>query len=733
MKKLLAASCSVLLTGYVLCAADYREQYKVLAAKAAELSKKFWQGKHFGDHPYAEDAKVYDGRNVHDYTMLYWNFMDAQLNGNRESLNRALSHYKFTVDHFWDGGLKRFRTGYDFLSNASIMMSMLLSLRDARDVIPPGIQKDMRNRIRDISAYLPTYTTALRNDKDLRANNQDSFASFALAMASAELGDRKIRREALMKFRSVLERVQQSFWIEGGVDIGYQSVGEPAYMAAADLLWDDLTRDEKLKIANLQLNNVAGNGFGLENARSSSWINPAPIRTFSSALLGRVPNGFIAADAEELFLKTAKNGFPGKWWLHDPAALSFFSGFYKYMPEIAKIGKRSDSFASGSLACHIMERDEQGASFTGMEKAYLTGGRGTTAIFGDYSRLHPDQLHKKFGAARMPYTPNPGGLRYMGKGLHLYVIADGELGAPRLFSDDSTRYPQMLHRSSCPGAGASEYILTQILPGMNDRPAITVRQSYAVIGDVLVCIFYAPEKIAGLSYGVTLPLTSFSRKDNTVTIRQKGLADGKAKCLKVTSFNVPQVELDRDRRQPFFRNEFKVNGKNVKMPLLRLIKFQFGKGQVSALVFSPEGNAENIRMEERDGIFSLEFSCGKMDYAVAAACAPAGKLNRRIGKNEIAVLDPLPGYLQVAGFSGGKLKSIAVNGRSFSWNGKVLFDSKTNRTVSAEVFSDAVLFTCDGEISLKGVLGKTGHSLVDGAVRSLPAIVPAERMMIQMN
>ena len=182
MKKIsFAAFCLILL----LCtahAADYREAFRKLTARAAEQSKKYWQGKHFGEHPYPDNATVYEGRNVHDYTMMYWNFMDAKLNGSNESRNRALAHYEFTVAHFWDKEKKRFRTGYDFLANTSIMMSTLLSLRDAREVIPEQVQNDMRLRCRAISAYLPTYTTALLNNRDLRANNQDAFAAFALAV-----------------------------------------------------------------------------------------------------------------------------------------------------------------------------------------------------------------------------------------------------------------------------------------------------------------------------------------------------------------------------------------------------------------------------------------------------------------------------------------------------------------------------------------------------------------------
>ena len=713
--------------------ADYRNAFRKLTARAAEQSRKYWQGKHFGEHPYSENATVYDGRNVHDYTMMYWNFMDAKLNGSGESRKRALAHYEFTVAHFWDKEKKRFRTGYDFLSNTSIQMSILLSLRDAREVIPERTREDMRSRCREISAYLPTYTTALLNNRDLRANNQDAFAAFALALAADELNDPQIRKNALEKFRSVLARVQQSFWIEGGVDIGYQSVGEPAFMAAADLLWEALSREEKVHLANLSLSSLAGNGFGLENARSTSWIHPAPIRTFSSALLGRVPNDFIAADAEALFLKTAEHGFPSKWWLHDPAALSFFSGFYLHQDKIAAMPKRNDTFATGSLACQIMERDEQSAYFTGMEKGYLTGSLGTTAIFGDYSRLHPDQMRRKFGAEHLPFTPNPGDLRYLGKDRHLYLIPDDTLGAPRLFTGERFRCPQTLHRALYPGAGASEYLLKRILPGMNDRPPITVRQSFAVIGDVLAIVFDSSEENAGLAYGVTMPLKNMERKGDSFLFHQTGVENGESRSLAVHGFNLHPPRLRKERWNPFFREELRINGKLKKLPALRLALFPLKKGRLSALLFSPEGSARDVRCSEEKstGVFLLSFSTGSTKYTAAMASRELRELRFRTEDGlRVTVTSPHPGYLQILGSRNGVLQSFAVNGSGFSLNGDAVFQAERRQTLSAIRFPDATLLTGDGPLFLTDRLGRSGRSLVDGKERHLPAELPADRLLL---
>ena len=48
-----------------------------------------------------EEKKVLKGRSSHDFAMIYWNFMDARLNGNQESLERALKEYETMTRRFW--------------------------------------------------------------------------------------------------------------------------------------------------------------------------------------------------------------------------------------------------------------------------------------------------------------------------------------------------------------------------------------------------------------------------------------------------------------------------------------------------------------------------------------------------------------------------------------------------------------------------------------------------------
>ena len=245
-------------------------------------------------------------------------------------------------------------------------------------------------------------------------------------------------------------------------------------------------------------------------------------------------------------------------------------------------------------------------------------------------------IRKKFGAVRNPFTPNPGDLRYLGKDLHLYIIPDDTLGAPRLFAKDSFRYPQTLHRASYPGAGTSEYILTRILPGMNEQPPITVRQSFAVIGDALAVVFDSSAQNAGLAYGVTMPLTSMTQKDNTVFLHQPGIANSKQKLLTVTGYNLLPALVRKERRTPFFRNEMRINGKQEKLPGLRLVQFPFGKGSLSALLFSPEGKAEQIRFSEKEGMLLLEFTTGSTEYTAVLVPKPVNAIEFRT-KNGIRI------------------------------------------------------------------------------------------------
>ena len=720
-------TCTALGAGLLLAAQDYLESFKAIAARgAAESKEKYWQGKHFGDTPFKPEDKIFKGRSSHDSAMMYWNFMDAKLNGNQESLQRALTHYRFITGQFWDEKKQLFRSDYDFLMNTSIALTLCFSLRDAGDVIPADVKEDIRLRLRGIAAYLPTYTTALTNNADLRANNQDSFASLALALISEELKDDKIRKDALVKYRQVLDKTQQSFWIEGGVDVGYQSVGEPAFAAAADILWDDLSFEEKKKVADLGLNNVIGNGYGLENARSTSWIRSGGARAFSAGLLGRVPNSKIAADAEILVNNTAKKGFSSRWWLHDPASISFFTGFYKQRDKIAEIPKNGDLFGCASLACQMMERDEQLGWYTGMEKGYMTGDLGTTAMFGDYSRFSSGQYEKKFGVKTPPVTQSGGNLRYLGLNNQLYVCPDATLGMPRLNSVDLTRAPQTMHRAMYPGAGGSVYVLRQIMPGLNATPSQEVTQSFVMAGDVLLAFFSAPD-FSGLRYDLAVVnYYKLQEENGRFNFWQNSMTDKKSRHLCLIPFGIT-LEEDKAKYQPYFKNELALEQKKIKLPQLRRVRCVFDSEKHNAvLLLSPEGRARDGKIEENNDLVTVSFTSAKRKYLVILP----NNTGDTIELDGVRIDSPRPGFPQIAVFSEkGEIIAFTGNAKAMAARGKELFRAEERAFVSGLLRKDGWLLDINGSAEI--LLGQTGQSWVDGRTLPLPATLANDRVLIQ--
>ncbi len=714
------------LTASLFAAPDYRSEFKELMRKGAEQSRSYWQGDHFGDAPWTDADTVLKGRSSHDFAMIYWNFMDAKLNGNQESLSHSLNHYKAMTARFWNPEIKLYNTDYNFLMNTSIAMTLALSLRDAGDVIPAEVQADIREKLAGIALYLPTYNTALiKTTQDLRANNQDSFASFALALIAAENKDAKVRQDALQKFRTVLDKTQQSFWIEGGVDVGYQSVGEAAFAAAADLLWDDLTHTERKMVSDLGWNNRIGNGFGLENARSSSWIRQGG-DTFSSGLLGRVPNAAVAADAANLFTRTREKGFPTRWWLHDPASLSFFSGFWKNADAIAAIVPMSQRFSIGSLACQMMRRDEQQGWYTGMEKAYLTGdGDGATAIFGDYSRFNPAQTQSKFASEQPPYTPNPGGLRYLGYKEHLYVIPDDQLGMPRLGSGDSFRYPQLYDRTQISGPAASEYLLTQILPGMNGAAPIRVDQTFVIAENVLIALFHSPDSLKNLTYGVTMPADKADLSGNRMKITQSAL-DGKGKrTLGLTAYGLT-LQLESDRWRPYFKDEIALGQNKIKLPSqLRQVTGTFTGEAYGALVLSPENRASEVNVSEEGGVVRISFLLGERRYEGVCVFTSVSEVTFR----GFTVTNPRIGYLQLATLDkDGKLNGFAASGTGFADSSGAFFSAQSDVSVSMLRVNGTPVLWVTGAASISSRFGETGVSWVDGRSISFPADLEDDRV-----
>ncbi|MFG0250527.1 MAG: hypothetical protein ACF8OB_16700, partial [Phycisphaeraceae bacterium JB051] len=366
-----------------------------LIAKATKATMDNWSTDHWEHSSVRKSSK--DGDAMSYVNAIYWNFLAGQRLGDQEAAKRSIAHYQYMVKHWWNPQKHRFNTGYDFLFNAHIIISFALSLRDAPDVIPADVQADMKERLRGMCAFLPTYTTALKNtNDDLRANNQDAFAAYALILAAKVLGDEKIAADAMVKFQSVLDCVDGPFWREGGVDVGYQLVGEPGMMAAADLLWDKLDDHQKKQVSDLSLLGRMVNGFAFETCRAPSRFFPDS-QTVSVGLLNHVKHPLLASDAHDRLEKLCTQAF-SNWELYDLSPLCFHGALVNNYDALLKTVREPDAISWGGMGTQMMRLDESRKENTGMTRMMLSDPTGMVIIGGDHTHQNPRQAFKKFGA-----------------------------------------------------------------------------------------------------------------------------------------------------------------------------------------------------------------------------------------------------------------------------------------------------------------------------------------------
>ena len=67
------------------------------------------------------------------------------------------------------------------------------------------------------------------------------------------------------------------------------------------------------------------------------------------------------------------------------------------------------------------------------------------------------------------------------------------------------------------------------------------------------------------------------QKGNTLFLHQQGISDTESKLLTVSGYNILPAILQKERWNPFFQDEMRINGKQKKLPQLRLVRFPFGK------------------------------------------------------------------------------------------------------------------------------------------------------------
>lgn len=135
------------------------------------------------------------------------------------------------------------------------------------------------------------------------------------------------------------------------------------------------------------------------------------------------------------------------------------------------------------------------------------------------------------------------------------------------------------------------------MPGKGRTAPVTVKQTFATVGSVLVAAFQSPDFLRGLSYDFTLPLKRMESGKGSITVIQPPLAGGPERKLSIAGSGVA-FSLDKERWEPFFKAELTVGDAKVKLPLLRRIQAEFTASQLAALVFAPEGEASDVKFAE---------------------------------------------------------------------------------------------------------------------------------------
>ncbi len=698
----------------------------LVQAALAWGDRDFWHVDHW-------EAKHEETRWAHVSTLMIWESWQAVLTRSDERLGRIASHFAWLRQTHWDPQKRIFVPDYAFMVNASVGFSLGATLELVGDRLPAETRAAMLDSLAGICAFLPTYTTALRNDDlDTRANNQEAHAASALTFAARELNDAGARAAALRKVRSILHRAQDCFWMEGGVDSGYQSVGEGPLGEVIDRLWDEFSRAEKRQFSDLAFRPIVTRGFGVENSRSPSWIKP-DTQSMSAGYLARVPNPFIAAECLDRFAEYARKGLPSPWWLFDPTAVAWANAMLGGYEKFTTYLRLPAEISWGGLASQMMEYNEFQLRRTGDERAHLTSDTGLVAVFGNPSRVSPVQAKEKYGLETQPLAKDPGGLRYLGRTGHLYLWADARESYPRLEVPGTYRDPQLVWRDLRPGFAASQYLLHQVLPGRGAQKPILVEQNFIALGDVLLAAFRtsAPNGLAGVSYALAAPVERFTMQEfpapfSGLRLEQKALVLPKGgtasptptRALAGLGWNCGPAQLDEEKLTPYLR---KLDNQETGLSL-RKISVPFTEGDFALLCFLPEGDAEqlaalqsSLRVESRPEGRLVEFSLRDREYAVFFAAATDSVEFQLTGGQRIRLERPEAGFGQCLIREAGQLRGYTVQSAGLTLDGRPEFSAPRPALVSRWKLQQQVFLELAGEkIRLLGELPPEMTSLITG-------------------
>ncbi|GEM_PF-3003110 len=643
---------------------------------------------------------------------MYWNFLAAQMLNDKPAAQRSLKHYQYMVKNWWNPDKKRFNTGYDFLFNTHIVISFALSLRDAPDVIPAEIQDDMREKICGMCAYLPTYTTALKNtNDDLRANNQDAFAAYALILAGKLLDDQKIADDAMVKFQSVLDCVDGPFWREGGVDVGYQLVGEPGMMGAADLLWDQLDYTQKKQISDLSLLGRMVNGFTFENCRSPSRYFPDS-RTVSVGLLNHLSNPLLAYDAYARVSELVSKPF-SNWELYDLSPLCYHGALVNNYQSLLKTTMEPGKISWGGIGTQMMKIDESKKPNTGMTRAMFSDPTGMVLIAGDHSMQNPRQAFKKQGATEPFDEFDPGGMRYLGLKEHMYVWVDAHDGLPAITNGQSKLKRKLVESKAYVGFAASQYQVKQELTDQDGRSQSVTQLFVPVQGMLLIITQAQPgQTLKGLRYSIPVPAVSSEASGSSLHIKQNRLNNKQQVSLSINSL-VGGMPVIRDEKvEPYHRATVQIGSPRFDTPkALTVVDIPLGDQAVSVIALVPDANAKAWQSRQVKTQYvgnRLHITCmtpENQQVDLHMAFEPIAEL--------AGVENPLPGLAQIFIQDQNQLTGFTVHGKAMKLEGQTWFKAASPISISGLQMSQGSILQVTGKATLYPFWSTSARSLID--------------------
>ncbi|EIQ00464.1 hypothetical protein OpiT1DRAFT_05009 [Opitutaceae bacterium TAV1] len=718
----------------------------------------FWKGDHWIDH------RNYANWIGHSSTYIYYVLAHAAYGGSPNQVERVGSHYAWVREKYWNSRIRAWVNDGDVMANACMALNVASGLSVGGSFLDKNLRAEMEADLKDVCRWLATRNTAVLNNDDLRACNQDAIAAAGLALSASYFdNDAGFRRMALDKLRLIIKRSEGPFWVEGGVDKAYQIAGESSFALAADLLWEDLTLDDKRRVVEILMRPYAAGAMGLEKMRSESSLGAEAAGSTASAILARVHNPLIIADVRRTW--TARQRPRDPWWIFDSPAIAYYWGIFQNADLLAKGNDAVPHIGWGGQAKLGTKISEGGRPPSIDQKTFLTSPTGVTTLFSDSTGWNDHYVFRRRKATEKPVQYNPGGLRYIVKERTVSVWADGKYDYPRLVYGESVESNGSLKLDSSytlPGFVGSQYHLKQSLSesaSAGSAWAGTVEQQYVVLGDYLIGRIEPDNRsrqLPDLRYEFTIRNGPVAvAQDKRLVSWQQGSLYEKDETTThaLLSINSGGLEFAADTLKPYLVNEsirHWVNRAGVSFisakPEFELsrVKFPVSAEQPASWFLLASGSTQDavnrvrnsIAMTSRNGVETVTFEDGKREYGIVYL---AGKTKRSeddpvvvgLPSGEIKLDRPIMSVFQCFVVEDGRLAGFFTKAAGVSWTGQLLVQSTHLQTPAqtSAIYTNGIQFldVVDGEVSF-ATKGKTeGISLITGAPVDLSRPVANDR------